>query len=398
MTSDWGGIRAVKLRSAFIFGFVFICLTGAATGSAFASSISGTVTAEGGGPIEGVEVCPWPVPYAFETDCVETGADGHYSYPNLPAADYRISFSVSQDNLKYVNEYYDDTIAGEADLLHLGEGEDATVDAELAEGGSISGRVLDEANDQPIEGLWVCAWAEWVSRCGPTDAAGDYIVNGLPSDDYIVEFRSENIVNYLLEYYDNTDDFGLSTHVAVTAPAVTPEIDAKLAPGAEILGRLTVTGTGEPIRRELVCAEEPGFEGWQQAGCDVTDDSGNYAIRGLPAGTYIVSFGLEYAPDFGGLLVRGEWWHGAPSREEAEPITIAPPETRGGIDGHLPDPFAPFEPDPELSSSPPPAASTLPLVIKAPPKNCKKGFHRKLVKGKKRCVRKQRRHRHRKHR
>ena len=389
-----------KLRSAFIGGFAFMCLMGASTGSAFANSISGTVTAEGGGPIAGVEVCPWPVPYEFETDCVETDADGHYSYPNLPAAAYRISFSVYQDNLNYVNEYYDDTIAyGEADLFHLGGGEDATVDAELAEGASISGRVLDETNDQPIEGLWVCAWAEWVSRCGPTDAAGDYIVNGLPSGDYIVEFRAENIVNYLLEYYDDTDDFGLSTHVEVTAPAVTPGIDAKLAPGAEILGRVTVTGTGEPVRRELVCAEEPGFEGWQQAGCDWTDDAGEYAIRGLPAGTYIVSFGLEFAPESGGVLLRGEWWHGAPSREEAEPITIAPPETRSGIDGHLPDPFASPEPGLELSSSPPPAASTLPLVIKAPPKKCKQGSRRKFVKGKKRCVRKHRRHhRHHRHR
>lgn len=390
-----------KLRSAIIGGFVLVCLTAAAPGSAFANSISGTVTAEGGGPIEGVEVCPRPEPYEFETDCVDTDAAGHYSLSDLPATDYRIGFSGYRDNLKYVDEYYNDKIGfGEADLFHLGSGEDATVDAELAEGGSIAGTVLDETNDAPIEGLWVCAFAEWVSRCGPTDAAGDYIVNGLPSGSYIVEFRSENIVNYLLEYYDDTDSFGMSTHVTVTAPTLESGIDAKLAPGAQILGRVTEIGTGAPLRSELVCAEEPGFEGWQQAGCDWTDDGGEYAIRGLPAGTYVVSFGLEYTPEFSYLL-RGEWWQGAATRDDAEPIEIAPPETRSGIDGRLPDPYALPEPQPEAEPVTGSGSAAAPVVASAPllnrpPKRCRKGFRKKKVRGKVRCVKKSKHH-HRRH-
>ena len=50
---------------------------------ALASSISGTVTASGGVPIPGVEVCPTPQPYTFETSCVETGPTGQYKYDGL---------------------------------------------------------------------------------------------------------------------------------------------------------------------------------------------------------------------------------------------------------------------------------------------------------------------------
>ncbi|HKH63824.1 MAG TPA: carboxypeptidase regulatory-like domain-containing protein, partial [Solirubrobacterales bacterium] len=305
---------------------------------AAASSISGTVTAAGEGPIEGIEVCARPEPHEFATDCVETDVAGSYSLLNLPAADYRIRFSADASNLRYVSEYYDDAVYSyEADLFELEAEEAATVDADLAEGGSISGRVVDETTAEPIEGLWPCASAEWIVRCGPTNANGEYIINGLPTNTYKVGFWGENAVNYLAEWYDDSPTIGTSTAVEVTAPATTPGRDAELAPGAQILGRVTEFGTGAPLEGELVCAEEPGFEGYEQAGCGWTEESGEYAIRGLPAGTYIVSFGLEYAPEFGSPI-RGQWWQGASSREEAEPIVIAPPETRADINGVLPNP------------------------------------------------------------
>jgi len=388
-------------RSRTLFGGVafWLMLVALAPALAAANSISGTVTGAGEGPIEGIEVCARPEPHEFETACVVTDVTGSYSLLNLPAADYRIGFSADASNLRFVSEYYDDAIYSyEADLFELEVEDDATVDADLAEGGSISGRVVDETTAEPIEGLWPCALAEWIVRCGPTNANGEYIINGLPTDTYKVEFWGANAVNYLTEWYDDSPTVGTSTAVEVTAPTTTPGTDAELAPGAQILGRVTGFGTGAPLEDELVCAEEPGFEGYEQAGCGWTDATGEYAIRGLPAGTYIVSFGLEYAPELDSPI-RGQWWQGAASREEADPITIAPPETRSGIDGQLPDPFALRGPDIELSSNPPPRASTLPSVVRTPPKKCKIGFRRKLIKGKKRCVRKHRRHQgHRKHR
>ncbi|HVD37601.1 MAG TPA: carboxypeptidase-like regulatory domain-containing protein, partial [Solirubrobacterales bacterium] len=170
-----------KLRIAIVSVAALLSLAALTPAAAVAGSISGTVTGEGGGAIQGAEVCPRSVPYYVETTCVETDAEGHYSAAGLPPSDYRIGFSVSRGNLKWVDEYYDDKLHySEADLFHLNEGEAATVDAELAEGGSISGTVVDETNDQPIVGLWACAVDEegGTPRCAPSDATGEYLING----------------------------------------------------------------------------------------------------------------------------------------------------------------------------------------------------------------------------
>jgi hypothetical protein len=387
-----------KLRSAIAAGAVLLCLAAIAPSTALAGSISGTVTAEGGGPIQGVEVCAQPTPYYFETACVETDAEGHYSSGGLAASDYRISFSVTRHNLRWITEYYEDKLHfSEADFFHLEDGQAATVDAELAEGGSISGTVVDETDGHPIDGLWACAIDEEgeTPRCAPSDAAGEYLINGLPSGSYNIEYRGENLVNYLREFYEDADTWGAATEVGVIAPATTSDIDAELAPGAEILGRVTEIGTGAPFANELVCAEQPGYEGYEQAGCDWTDDGGEYAIRGLPAGTYVVSFGLEYTP-LTDYLARGEWWQDAASIEEADPITIAPPESRSGIDAQLPHPY--WLPEPETEPESEPRSNLRALVVpapllKRPLRKCRKGFHRRRVEGKKRCVRKHRPHR-----
>jgi hypothetical protein len=141
--------------------------------------------------------------------------------------------------------------------------------------------------------------------------------------------------------------------------------------------------------------------------CDKTDLDGTYTIRSLPADSYFVEFGAENG--FFGHSV-GEWWDHAESRQEAEPLTVEPPETLTGIDGALPWYFGQEPPGPEDPSTdgsgetesvlvwPPAASRSLPVVGGPPPRKCRKGFHRKLVKGKKRCVRKHLRHQHRRHR
>lgn len=372
-----------------------LCMLGALLpGAAVAASITGTVSAESTHVgIAGVEVCLTPQPYTFEVDCVETDSGGHYEIGELRATQYRIGFSAFRNNLRYVSEFYDDvTYYEEADLVSVAWDEARVLDVELAEGGSISGTVTDETTGQPIAGLHICATGEdrMANRCAISDANGNYTVNGLRSGNHVVEFEGGNEVNYLRELYDDAETVAQATDVPVNPPATTFGIDAEMARGAEILGHVSQVGTGIPIHDVFVCANEqdPG----EHQGCDMTDADGNYAIRSLPAATYLVAFEMEYMP-FG--LIADQWWNGVETIEEATPIAIAPPETRTGIDGQVtrgnwgPWP-APPEPAPEASPPAPPVATTSasnPRVRK-----CRKGFHRRWVKGKKRCVRK---HRHR---
>lgn len=391
------GSKATKLFGGFV---VWLALAVLAPAFAAAASVSGTVTAEGGGPIQGVEVCAWPRPEASETTCADTDSAGHYLLADLAGWDYLIRFSGWRNNLRYVDEFYENARYPEDEnTVHLEPLQNMTIDAALGEGGSISGTVADEVGGAPIANLTACAIDhEGIPlRCSRSTTAGEYVLNGLPSDTYSVEYEGQNRVNYLREFYEDASGWGTATDVVVTAPATTAGIDAELAKGAEILGHVSDVETGGPLYSVFVCAEEP--EPAENQGCDWTDLAGDYAIRGLKGGSYRVGFGIEYMP-FG--KTAGQWWEGAASAEEADPITIVPPESRTGIDGAVPWWFGSRPPGSETTSPPIQEGRPSPLppvaVHKPRPRKCKKGFHRKLVKGKRRCVRKHPRHPRRHHR
>jgi hypothetical protein len=360
---------------------------------AAAASISGTVSDENtDAGIGGIEVCPTPRPYSFETECTETDAGGHYSLDELLPAAYVLRFSAWRDNLRYVDEYYDDKRSNtDADAVTLSSPEESRqVDVELATGGSIGGTVSDDATGAPVAEVAACAWNfEDVHRCDISDAAGGYEINGLPDGEYFVEYEGWNRVNYQREFYADAD-FPHAVKVPVLAPAATAGIDAELAQGAEILGHVSEAGSAAPVAGAMVCAPLASAPpGDFDTNCDWTDAAGDYAIRGLPAGTYVVGFDLESGGPFGGGPMIGQWWKEASDRSEATPLELATPQSATGVDGQITRYY--WSPPPPAESAVAATAVTVPLLApKSPLPRCRKGFHRKLVKGKRRCVRKQR--------
>ncbi|HET9591582.1 MAG TPA: hypothetical protein VFP17_01580 [Solirubrobacterales bacterium] len=368
--------------------------------AAQAAAITGTVSDETThAGIAGVEVCPTPQPYVFEVDCVQTDSGGHYYVGGLAPTQYKISFSAWLNNLPYVSEQYDNKpMISSGDLFTLSSPEEVRqLDVELAQGGSIGGTLTDEDGGAPVASMAACARddADTYERCTKSDSAGNYQINGLPSGEYSVWYESWNQANYLHEFYEDEETWAQATRVTVTAPEVTTGIDAKLAKGAELLGHVSDIDTGAPLYDVMVCAAEVAEP--HEGGCNWTDTSGDYAIRGLPAGSYRVAFGVFSGPF---TTSAGQWWDGAASIGEADPLDIAPPESRSGIDAALPgwygSPLPGSDPAPaigeETLAPPPLQVQKLPVIKKAPLPKCRKGFHRKLVKGKKRCVRKRQHH------
>ena len=351
--------------------------------AAMAGSISGAVTAENGGaPIGGVEVCPQRQPYTVETDCTVTDGSGNYSLTGLPEGSYMLYFSANPANLKYVSEFYDnERYPWESDLVPIAWNQDLTgLNVQLAEGGSISGVVSEEGTGSPIAAIRVCASDhEGIpERCANSGPNGEYRINGLRSDEYRVEFEGGNRANYLREFYKDAPSGATADEVEVEAPNLMPGIDVTLTPGAQIFGHVSDIADGGPASDVMVCAEAQVGE-FQD--CDRTDAAGDYALRSLPTGTYLIAFELEYLP-FG--TVAEQWWQGVPLKAEATPIEIAPPETRDEIDGQVTRPYreSPPERPPVVAYAPKPA------VKKSPPPKCREGFHRKRTAGKSRCVRK----------
>ena len=362
---------------------------------ALAASISGTVrdnsVAHNG--IVGIEVCARPEPYEFEESCTETGAGGTYALGELRAFSYHLHFSSARNRLNYVSEFYNDKLAFPGDVLSV-NGDVGGIDAELAIGGAIRGTATDSATSGAAVGAEVCAFSSSpveYGNCATTGADGSYEINALPSGEYAVSFFGGSDANYLHRYYDESETLGGATRVPVTAGAPAVEgINAILQPGAQILGTVTEAGTGTPQGGVEVClydtlrAPEVGF----REPCVLTDPAGHYAIRSLRAGVYDVVFSHDQ-PLVPNDLFFEQWYDGVASLAQATAIMIAPPETRASVDAaliHYPvDP--PRKPETVKVTLIPTTPSS------APPLKCKKGFHKKWVKGRQRCVRVHKKHR-----
>jgi hypothetical protein len=218
--------------------------------------ISGTVNGAEGGA--GVIVCAFGM-----TDpsggCVTANEDGGYTISALSTQEYRVDFrpflvrhespSVPKN---YLFQQYDknpvSVIAGSMT---------SNVDATMSSGGVITGKVTAASNGVPIPRVFVCASHE--SSGGPcefTNSNGEYTIDGLPSGSYTVSFSAfESNYNYVDQYYNGSSSASAATPISVTAGSTTPNVDAALAPGGQISGRVTAPG-GVALADVWACAYE----------------------------------------------------------------------------------------------------------------------------------------------
>ncbi len=116
---------------------------------------------------------------------------------------------------------------------------------------------------------------------------------------------------------------------------------AALAAGGGISGKVTEVGSHDPIEGIEVCAEtlNPSFseeetegEGEGEEGCAKTNAGGEYAITGLNAGSYDVSFSV---PTTSTLNFIAEMYDGKTVQTEATPVTVAEGASTPNIDAEL---------------------------------------------------------------
>jgi hypothetical protein len=163
----------------------------------------------------------------------------------------------------------------------------------------------------------------------------------------------------------------------VLVPAATAVGDGS---GAQVSGTVTQTGSGKALPNVTVCVQAVAPDEGEV--CAATDAEGNYAITGIPSGTYLVAFAVEALP--GGGRTAAQWWNGAPSAAQATPITMAPPQIFTGVNGQIGSSGAP----PKHTEGgtviiPGPQATQPPELT---PQRCKKGYRWRKVHGVKRCV------------
>ncbi len=296
-------------------------------------SISGQVTDSNGSPVANASVSASPSIMGTGGDgWGTTDADGTYTISGLTSGDYRVYFMAPMDS-DLISEYYRDTTNyWAATPVTVTAGSTTTgIDAQLVSSGKITGLVLD-GSGSPMANVSVSASPSVMGAggygSGMTGADGMYTISGLAAGDYRVQFMAPMGSDLINEYYRDTTNYSAATPVTVTAGNTTSDIDAQLATGGKITGRIT-DGAGNPVANASVAAN-PAGAGSAGYGNAITSTEGTYTISGLTAGDYRVQF---MAPMGSDLI--NEYYRDTTNYSAATPVTVTAGNTTSDIDAQL---------------------------------------------------------------
>lgn len=326
------------------------------------SSISGVVSSMSGQqPIAGIEVCAYD---ASEEEglfgqCATTEAGGEYAISHLQSGEYIVEFSSpSASGLNYVAQYYDGTESFEqATVVNVGAETVAIgIDARMHEGGRIAGHAIEASTAMPIQGMFVCAYAEqansFAEACASTGQNGQYTISGLPAGEYIVEFSDppESALDYVRQYFDEQTSATAATLVPVVVGETSSGVDARLQLGGRVSGRVTSAFVG-PLANVLVCALASASEA---VDCALSNRDGEYVIAGIPAGSYVVGFdaGKPY------LL---QYYNDKTSFSDAQAVVVTVDNLSSGVDASMRSVSS------SLPSERPPPSKPVAPVLQQPP-------------------------------
>jgi hypothetical protein len=386
------------LRGGLALTAVLLCgvLAPAAWGAN--GSIAGKVTsAAGGAAIEGVEVCAWSIEPTFDFGCDTTDAAGAYLIPALVPGGYVVEFWPG--GLNYMGQYYDGkAFWEEPDEVTVASGLTTTgIDAALERGGEIEGEVVDRESGEPLEGIEVVAFSVSEGEFGGeavTGPDGRYTIDRVPTGNYKIQFWSGNGLNYVTQYYDDRPSWEEADPIFVKAGSKTIGVDAAMQAGGRIAGVVREAGTGAALWGIEVCALRAATT--EFIACSYSEEDGSYELTKLPSDAYRVAFSPdfhEFFPEFpsedDGYL--SQYWNGKATLAEATAIPLVAPASVTGVDASLVR-GAPARPAATPPVLPPPLTIARSVHRPRAPK-CRKGFRRKRVNGKPRCVRVHRPHR-----
>ncbi|MBI1296257.1 hypothetical protein GC175_14980 [bacterium] len=294
--------------------------------------IAGRVTGSDSKPISGT----FAFAYVETVDGLDrvkgsfSDADGRYQISGLEAGNYRIEFDAPAGDI-YFNAYSggaDNQF--NADAVAVARTETTTLDAVLAVGGIISGRVTD-ANGNPLENIRVSASTnppvcDGSFEAGYTNADGVYRFGGLASGQYQVFFNSYNW-DEARNIYVSQDTTGIS----VTVGQTTDGVDAALTPGGTIRGVVTAP-SGSPLKDvdvTLYRYNQETQQWWYFDDVD-TEDDGSYQMMGLPAGSYRVRF-VDYSND----VYMMHFYGNATTLESATDVSVQAGQIADNINAQL---------------------------------------------------------------
>ena len=331
-------------------------------------TISGTVYDGNGAPVAGASITAMS---ALAVDSTGVGADGQvwagwnggwavsdengvYRIEGLHAGEY-LALAQTWTQWSYVAQWYNGaTVADEATPIAVAEGaETPGIDFDLPTAsfsGAIAGKITDERGD-PLSDAFVTAETnvdggtpgqsdQHVRAYALTDRTGAYVIEALPAGAYRVSAAAQIGWEYVQRWYPDGAVPQEAEPVVVGDGERREGIDLALPSGVGLgrLSGLVRDGEGHPLAGAHVDATA-SFESPQQddgsvgpifSAYGVSDSSGAYEIRSLPAGSYVVHAAYWDGDQFGQA-----WYDGVVHPDQATPVALAEDEDRRAIDFQL---------------------------------------------------------------
>lgn len=257
-----------------------------------------------------------------------TDAAGAYSFVGVRTGTYTVRFAKTGTFTQWYAGVDDQADA--TPVVVTAPNPVTGIDAALLRPGAIAGTVTD-TGAEPVANVLVNVYRadDGSAAIGSAYTASDgaWQVTGLRTGNYKVEFAAT--APYLPQWYSGAADFAGANPVAVTAPQVTGSVDAQLASGASLSGTISGLSSDDQIITiegawvYLYAAANPQ----SVLTSTVTGSTGDYAFSGLVAGDYLVT---------ATATAHAQRWHGGVSADDAEVVTMTPPDAVTGIDILLP--------------------------------------------------------------
>jgi hypothetical protein len=301
------------------------------------TSIAGVVEEPGGSPAR--DVCV----RALSPDGTETttrsGTDGTYGFSRLEPGDHEVSFETCSWSRVYEREYWDDApLAGDATPVEVGPST-AEADAQLAyadDAAIFHGIVTTGGGTAPVTDECVTAWvnhsetgSEYYELGSARTATDGSYVLAVVDEDWS-DLPDEIVLRFGCDESDLAQEYwpdALTPEAATALPVVLgsdTEADADLLPQSAVRGRIAGTITVAGHAGEGGCAVIEPASGTGSAVTAYADASDQYVSPWLVPGSYLVhTCGQGLVPD---------WFDGAPSADDATPVTVTAGTTTTGID------------------------------------------------------------------
>ena len=282
------------------------------------ASISGKITAPAGVDLSAITVYSYDAnnARAYATTA-QVGPDGSYRVSGLAAGSYKLNFSGYGSGA--LDQWYPNASSSTAaTAVTLTAGQDlGGLNATLVKGASISGTITApvgvDLNSVYVTATSTASDGSVLSRGTQVGVGGTYKVTGLTAGTYKVSFYNYNSGG-MDEWYDNVQTEAAATPITLTAGQDRTAVNAALAKGATITGKVTLPAgvNSYSVYANLYRASDNA----RLNSISVNSDGG-YSIRGLAAGSYKIEFGGYNS----GVLT--QWYNKAATIDTATPVTVA---------------------------------------------------------------------------